>query len=136
MSYSIDEIKQNHSVIRYAQDHGINIRNEGDRSVSFINPGSNKTCVVYYSDWWYDFKTRSGGDVIDLCAELNHGGDRGEAIRELGGDNFTWIKPTQDLCNEIELWHKNLNEYRQYLNERGITDDTIYHSILEKRICL
>ena len=124
MNYSIEEIKNTHNVLTYARDHGLNVLHQGDRTPSFIEPGNNKTCVIYYKDWWFDHKTRQGGDVIDLCAILEHGGDRGAAIRELGGNQIQWVPETQKLNNKIELWHQNL-KHRDYLHDRGITDKTI-----------
>ena len=81
---SISEIKANTSVLDYARNIlGLNVRVSGDRTYSLAR-GHNPTCLVVYDDWFYDFKTGQGGDLIDLCAIARHDGDRGKAIYELG----------------------------------------------------
>jgi len=121
----IKAIKEKYSVIEYARSVlGIPIRKAGDRWKSF-GGGSNATCVVFYDDWWYDFKLCMGGDVIDLCAVAKHGGDKGAAIRELGGDDPGWVSYTQNLCNQIQAWHEALRESDvRYLQRRGIHLET------------
>jgi putative DNA primase/helicase len=89
---------------------------------------------VCYSDFWYDFSAAQGGDVIDLCALMEYGGDRGKAIRILAqrtgieddGSTEGWVQYTQQLNSKIAYWHSKLSpEYREYCNRRGITDKTI-----------
>lgn len=121
----IKAIKEKYSVIEYARSVlGIPIRKAGDRWKSF-GGGSNATCVVFYDDWWYDFKLCMGGDVIDLCAVARHNGDKGAAIRELGGDDPGWREYTQQLGNLCYKWHEGLREADiRYLQRRGITIET------------
>lgn len=124
---NVNEIKQKTSCIEYAQNVlRLPVRVSGDRCRS-LSPGSkNPTSLVVYADWWYDFKLCMGGDVIDLCAIAQHNGDRGKAIRELGGENQKWREYTQNLCNGVALWHKQLRSADwQYLYRRGIKKDTI-----------
>lgn len=128
-------IKQRISCIDFCQSKGLPIFKSGDRCISPIRVGArNKTSFVCYGDWWYDFSAGLGGDVIDLCALTDHGGDKGKAIRTLakrvgiGDDGSTegWIEYTNNLNAKIAKWHKNLSaEYRKYCNDRGITDETI-----------
>lgn len=128
-------IKQRLSCIDYCQSKGLPIFKSGDRCVSPIRSGArNKTSFVCYSEWWYDFSAGLGGDVIDLCALVDHGGDKGKAIRTLAkrvgidddGSTEEWVKYTENLNSKIAKWHKNLSpEYRKYCNDRGITDETI-----------
>jgi hypothetical protein len=121
----IKAIKEKYSVIEYARSVlGIPIRKAGDRWKSF-GGGSNATCVVFYADWWYDFKLCMGGDVIDLCAVARHNGDKGAAIRELGGDDPGWLEYTQQLGNLCYKWHEDLRPSDiKYLNRRKITIET------------
>jgi len=82
--------------------------------------------MVIYDEWWYDFKLAMGGDVIDLCACARHGGDKGAAIRDLGGgDDPGWASYTQNLCNRIQAWHEALRECDiHYLKRRRILLET------------
>lgn len=133
MSQQINEIKQRITCVEYARKYlGLNITKEGDRTYSLIK-GTNKTCLSVYNEFWYDFKLNQGGDVIDLAAIARFGGDKKQAIHELvtiTGVNFQpsadWVKYTQNLCNEIQLYHEKLTpEIRDYLHQRKITDETI-----------
>ncbi|MBQ3759178.1 MAG: toprim domain-containing protein [Synergistaceae bacterium] len=122
-------IKERYSVLEYARDVlGLPVRKAGDRCKS-IAPGPHKTnnAFVVYEDWWYDFSAGCGGDVIDLCAEAKHGGDKGEAIRELAGDyGGNWMAYTDNLCNKIAYFHSQLRECdRLYLYRRGIKKETV-----------
>lgn len=124
---SISEIKTQNNLINYARNVlGWDVKSPGDRTYS-IDRGGNKTCLVVYDDWFYDFKLGVGGDVIDLCALVRHDGDRGAAIRELGGGFVPrWREETQNLCNAVQLWHESLRpEDWEYLRGRKLTDDYI-----------
>lgn len=121
------ELKRKITCIEYAQNVlRLPVRVPGDRCKS-LSPGShNPTAMVIFADWWYDHKLSMGGDVIDLCAVARHNGDRGKAIRELGGDNQRWKEYTQNLGNGIALWHSQLRQSdRQYLYRRGIKKETV-----------
>lgn len=128
-------IKQRISCIDFCQSKSLPIFKAGDRCISPIRSGArNKTSFTCYNDWWYDFSAGQGGDVIDLCALVDYGGDRGQAIRTLAkragieddGSTTEWVEYTQNLNSKIALWHSNLSpEYRKYCNDRGITDQTI-----------
>ncbi|MBO5969012.1 MAG: toprim domain-containing protein [Clostridia bacterium] len=128
-------IKQRISCIDYCQSKGLPISKAGDRCVSPIRSGArNKTSFVCYADFWYDFSAGQGGDVIDLCALAEYGGDKGSAIRALAkragieddGSTAGWVEYTQNLNAKIAKWHADLSpEYRKYCNDRGITDETI-----------
>lgn len=128
-------IKERISCIDYCQANGIPIKQAGGRCVSPLRSGAkNKTSFICFEDWWYDYGSSQGGDVIDLAALLNHNGDKGSAIRELakkaGVEDDTssvgWVDYTQKLNNRIAYWHRNLSpEFRKYCTDRGITDETI-----------
>lgn len=131
----VELIKQRISCIDYCQSKALPISKSGDRCISPIRSGArNKTSFVVYTEWWYDHSAGLGGDVIDLCALVDHGGDKGQAIRTLArrvgidddGSTAEWVQYTNNLNSKIALWHKNLSpEYRKYCNDRGITDETI-----------
>ncbi len=131
----IELIKQRISCIDYCQSKSLPIFKAGDRCISPIRSGArNKTSFICYDDWWYDFSAGLGGDVIDLCALSEYGGDRGKSIRELAkragieddGSMTGWVEYTHNLNAKIAKWHDNLSpEYRAYCNNRGITDATI-----------
>lgn len=123
----IRAIKEKTTVLDYAQSVlGFPVRRSGDRWRS-LDPGStNPTALVIYTDWWYDFKLGKGGDVIDLCAVARHAGDKGAAIRELGGEDKGWVAYTQKLCKTVQKWHQGLrDEDRRYLASRKIREETV-----------
>lgn len=131
----VELIKQRISCIDYCQSKGLPISKAGDRCISPIRSGArNKTSFICYGEWWYDFSAGLGGDVIDLCALVDHDGDKGKAIRTLAkrvgidddGSTEGWVEYTNNLNSKIAKWHKNLSpEYRKYCNDRGIMDETI-----------
>ena len=137
MSIDLSLIKQRISCVDYCQSQGIPIAKSGGRCISPLRAGAkNKTSFVVFDDWWYDYAKDggTGGDVIDLCALFEHGGDKGKAIRALAkkagveddSSSAGWLEYTQNLNNKIALWHKNLSpEFRAYCNKRGILDETI-----------
>ena len=114
---TIQDIKSRISCVEYAQRNNLSIRYSGDRTISPFRSGAkNKTSFWVFDDHWYDWGGGNGGDVIDLAAMLNHDGDKSKAIRELAQltgvslssdtDNTEWVKYTQNLCAEIEFYHK------------------------------
>ena len=122
-------IKEHYNVLDYARyTLGLPVNKAGDRCMS-IAPGPHKTnnAFVVYNDWWYDFSAGCGGDVIDLCAEAKHGGDKGAAIRELAGDyGGNWKQYTEQLCDKIAYFHSQLREQdKEYILKRGIKAETI-----------
>lgn len=136
MNDACKTIKERIDCIEWCRRQNIPIYKSGDRCVSPLRPGANnKTAFVCYHDFFYDFVSRQGGDVIDLCALLRHNGDRRAAIRELARLTGTEQEPTQDwmratnsLNNRIQKWHEALlasPEHLEYLHARRITDDTI-----------
>ncbi len=134
---TIQDIKSRISCVEYAQRNNLSIRYSGDRTISPFRSGAkNRTSFWVFDDHWYDWGGGNGGDVIDLAAMLNHGGDKSQAIRELAQitgvtlstttDNTEWVNYTQNLCAEIEYYHRNLtDDDRTYIHNRGITDETI-----------
>ena len=133
---NISKIKARLSCVDFAQKQGLPIKSSGDRCVSPLRQGaSNNTSFVVYDDFFFDFGSGEGGDVIDFAAKLLYNDDKGIAIRELAKitgaeiDNAAtgaWVKYTQNLGNEIQYYHEHLTEAdRQYLYQRGLNDDTI-----------
>ena len=128
----ITKIKQRLSCTEYLSRRGINI-NPGGRCISPLRPGAkNPTSFYCGDDYWYDFGSASGGDVIDLAAQLQYNGDLSMAVRELAqelgikSDNYSaeWKAEIQHLCNRTAAYHEALTaEDYQYLSERGLTKD-------------
>lgn len=128
----ITKIKQRLSCPEYLSRRGINI-NPGGRCISPLRPGAkNPTSFYCGDDYWYDFGSASGGDVIDLAAQLQYNGDLSMAVRELAqelgikSDNYSaeWKAEIQHLCNRTAAYHEALTaEDYQYLSERGLTKD-------------
>jgi P4 family phage/plasmid primase-like protien len=127
----INTIKQRLTCVEYLARQGIHIKS-GGRSVSPLRPGAkNPTSFYCEDDYWYDFGSATGGDVIDLCAQLQFNGDISQAVRslsqELGikSDETVpprWREDIQHLCNRTAAYHEALTpEDFQYLSERGLT---------------
>jgi len=134
--YDIPLIKSRMSCVEYAQYAGLPIHKDGDRCKSPLRAGAtNPHSFCVHNDYWFDFGSDTGGDVIDLAALLNYNGDRGLAIQELARltgviddkEHFIdWRQATQRRCSDIAGWHEDLRpQDREYLHSRRITDETI-----------
>ena len=132
----ISQIKTRMSCVDFAQRNNLSISKSGDRCVSPLRSGaSNKSSFVVYDDFFFDFGSGEGGDVIDFAAKLLFNDDKGKAIKylaEMTGANISspqsqsWVKYTQNLCNKIQSYHEQLTDAdKQYLYDRGIVDETI-----------
>ena len=132
----ISQIKNRISCVEFAQQNNLPISKSGERCVSPLRPNAtNKTSFIVYDDFFFDFGSGEGGDVIDFAAKLLFKDDKGKAIKHLakitGTDittthNQSWVKYTQNLCNKIQNYHEKLTpDDREYLHKRGITDETI-----------
>ena len=135
--YDIQLIKSRLTCVDYAQRVNLPISKSGDRCVSPLRDGAkNKTSFVVYDDFYYDFASGSGGDVIELCAAIAHNGDRGSAIRELAqltgvpSDNTEntqeWLDYTNQMNSMTAYYHTQLTaDDRNYLHARGLSDNDI-----------
>lgn len=135
--YDLNLIKSRISCVTFAQQHNLPITKSGDRCTSPLRDGAtNPTSFVVYDDFYYDFADGTGGDVIELCAALNHRGDRGSAIRELARltgvtsddtDNTqAWLDYTNHLNSKTAYYNTQLTDTdRDYLHSRGLSDDDI-----------
>lgn len=128
----INYIKDTWDCITYARNVlAMPVYQDGDRCVSFRPDAQNPSSFVVYKDYWFDWGGNMSGDVIDLCAQARHNGDKGAAIRELASDNFieysaNWARYTEDLDAKIFQWHSMLRQDDiSYLHSRRISDDTI-----------
>ena len=92
----------------------------------------NPTSFYCEDDYWYDFGTATGGDVLDLAAQLEYDGDLSRAVRALSQElgiqsenvNTHWKSDIQRLCNRTAAYHESLTpEDFQYLSERGLTPE-------------
>lgn len=134
MKNDIQTIKNKISVLDYLSKYlNINVA-ENARITSPLRPeATNPTSFSVQRDFWWDFGAGTGGDVIDLCAQHQFGGDVGRAIRFLAQETGTvtedfsqWREYTQNLCNRIAYYHTQLTEEdRAYLHSRRINDATI-----------
>ena len=126
----INKIKERLTCPEYLSRQGIHIKT-GGRCVSPLRPGAkNPTSFWCGDDHWYDFGSGSGGDVVDLAAQLRYNGDLSAAVRELArelgikseNENTAWRADIQNLCNRTAAYHAALtpDDYR-YLSERGLT---------------
>ena len=132
--HDLSLIKSRISCVDVAQRCGLPIQRSGDRCVSPLRSGAtNKSSFSVTDDFYYDFGSGSGGDCIDLLAELKYSGDRGAAIRELASltgvpDDRTptsqeWVDYTNHMNSMTAFYHSQLTEDdRNYLRSRGISD--------------
>ena len=126
----INKIKQRLSCPEYLSRQGIHVKS-GGRCVSPLRPGASNPTSFYCEDnYWYDFGSATGGDVLDLAAQLQYNGDIGMAVRELARElgiqneniNPSWRTDIQNLCNRTAAYHEALTaQDYQYLFERGLT---------------
>lgn len=130
----ITKIKQRLSCPEYLSRRGIHIK-PGGRCVSPLRPGAkNPTSFYCEDDYWYDFGSAIGGDVIDLAAQLQFNGDISQAVRSLSAElgiqnentNSQWKADIQNLCNRTAAYHEALtpDDYR-YLADRGLSREDI-----------
>lgn len=132
----IQQIKSRLSCVDYLARQGVAVK-RGGRCVSPLRQGAkNPTSFWVDDDHWYDFGLGSGGDVIDLAAQMQYGGDVGAAVRGLsaqlgikrpGNDaSDRWRSDIQNLCNRTAAYHDALTpDDREYLSSRGLTDDDV-----------
>lgn len=138
MKHDIETIKERISCEEYARNVlRLDLRADGDgwRGRSFRTDAENPTSLRLSNGLWVDYGTGKGGDVIALCAEANHGGDTGAAIRELadltglkvdGGASTSYSTQRASFVKLIEHWHSLLtDDDREYLHKRKINDKTI-----------
>ena len=140
--HDISLIKSRISCVDVAQRCGLPIQRSGDRCVSPLRAGAtNKSSFTVTDEFYYDFGSGSGGDCIDLLAELKYSGNRGAAIRELAtltgvtdnnvGDKTEWLEYTNQLNARTAFYHSQLTEDdRNYLRSRGISDDDADHLMI------
>lgn len=135
--YDIQLIKSRINCVTYAQRCGLPIQQSGDRCVSPFRDGAkNPTSFIVYDDYYYDFASGNGGDVIEFCANYAHNGDRGAAIRDLANltgvtatnteNTQAWLEYTKQLNARTAFYHSQLTESDyDYLHDRGLSDDDI-----------
>ena len=109
--------------------------------MSPLRPGAkNPTSFYCEDDYWYDFGSATGGDVIDLAAQLQYGGDVSQAVRELARElgiktenpiTSEWREDIQNLCNRTAAYHEALtpDDY-QYLAGRGLSRDDVHRLMI------
>lgn len=131
----IQKIKSRLSCVEYLSRQGIHVK-PGGRCVSPIRPGAkNPTSFTVNDEFWYDFGSGHGGDVIDLAAALQYDGDISRAVYGLAdelkiqrSDSYseTFKTDIQNLCNRTAAYHAALTDSdRDYLHKRGLSDDDI-----------
>lgn len=130
----IQKIKSSISCVEYAQRIGLPIHKSGDRCVSPLRAGAtNKTSFIVMDDFFYDYGSGIGGDVIEFCSYYAHNGNRGDAIRELAHltgvadvRSDGWMEYTHNMNAKTAHYHESLtDDDRSYLQQRGLTGTDI-----------
>ena len=130
----LQKIKSGISCVDYARRIGLPITKSGGRCVSPLRSGaSNNSSFIVYDDFWFDFGSGIGGDVIEFCSYYAHNGNRGEAIRELahltGVSDVRadgWVEYTHNMNAKTAHYHAALtDDDRSYLQQRGLTNSDI-----------
>lgn len=132
----LSQIKTRISCPDYLRSQGVSVPSRiPGRMISPLRAGaSNPTSFLIQDDHWYDFGSGNGGDVIDLCAQLEYDGDLGKAIHaltlrlglQINHPTGKWHDAIQELCNRAAYYHSKLTDAdRKYLHDRGFTDKTI-----------
>lgn len=127
---------------------GMNFHESGNSyRTTLVTGGLNAFCIWKDTpEYWYNFATEEGGDIVDVCATMNHNGDKGEALKELTKKFLTETEHKENLA-EIENGIKERNEEQEkiknaqkyfhsgqytgikhwpdYLHSRGLDDDDI-----------
>ena len=134
-----EAIRETHSLIAYCENNGIHFMRIG-RSYRTNSPFTNaiNAFSIDFStpDFWHDFSVvdmPNHGDVLELCALLEHHGDKKEAIRQLAPEGYRanidrYIHDRQEEQEKVQRSHealKNYPNYIQYLHDRGIDDAQI-----------
>lgn len=131
----IQKIKSRLSCVEYLSRQGIHVKS-GGRCISPLRPGArNPTSFTVNDEFWYDFGSGHGGDVIDLAAQLQYDGDISRAVYNLASElgiqrpseySETFRTDIQNLCNRTAAYHAALTDAdRDYLHSRGLKDDDI-----------
>ena len=132
-------IREAHPLIAYCENNGIHFIRIG-RSYRANSPFTNAVNAfsinVDNPDLWHDFSvvdSPNHGDVLELCALLNHNGDKKQAMYELAPEGYRagidrYIHDRNAEQEKVQRAHEALNEfpkYIQYLHDRGIDDAQI-----------
>lgn len=134
MSTAFEQIKQRLTCVEYARRIGLSINKAGDRCVSPLRSGKNKSSFIVHNDYYYDFGSQQGGDVIDFCSNYEFNGNRSEALHKLADltgvtldyQTDDWQAALDARAKLVEKWHSQLRpEDIEYLHSRNINDQTI-----------
>lgn len=95
---------------------GLNFRKSGNSYRATPTTGGTDAFTIWTNepDSWHNFFDKTGGDVIDLCALMNHNGNKGEALKELA----------EKYLNESER-EKYLAGVNKWLKEREAEQETV-----------
>ncbi|MHC4886489.1 MAG: hypothetical protein ACYTGH_15545 [Planctomycetota bacterium] len=81
--YDFEQIKSGANCLEIARELGLDVNSDG-RCAATWRGGTNQSSVMVKEDGWHDFSDETGGSVIDLVAQVKHGGDIQAAQEELG----------------------------------------------------
>lgn len=132
-------IREAYPLVDYCENNGIYLFRIGStyRANSPFTDATNAFSInVDNPELWHDFSvvdTPNHGDVLELCALLEHNGDKKEAMRELAPEGYRavidkYVTKRQELKEKVQRAHdalKKFPRYIEYLHSRGVDDEQI-----------
>ena len=132
-------IREAHSLINYCENNGINLFRVGStyRANSPFTQARNAFSInLSNTEIWHDFSVvdmPNHGDVLDLCAWLNHNGDKRKAVEELAPEEYRGkikkaMNNRQAEQEKVLRAHEAIKDYPRYidyLHSRGVDDEQI-----------
>lgn len=132
-------IREAHPLVNYCEDNGINLFRIGSTyrtNSPFTNAGNAFSINISSPDLWHDYSVvdmPNHGDVLELCAWLNHNGDKKQAMYELAPEGYRAgidrnIHNRQEIKEKIQRACEALKDYPryvEYLHSRGVNDAQI-----------
>ena len=132
-------IREAHPLVNYCEDNGINLFRIGSTyrtNSPFTNAGNAFSINISSPDLWHDYSVvdiPNHGDVLELCAWLNHNGDKKQAMYELAPEGYRAgidrnIRNRQEIKDKIQRACEALKDYPryvEYLHSRGVDDEQI-----------
>ena len=127
---------------------GMNFRESGNSYRARPETGGHDAFAIWKDNpfIWHDFAQNTHGDIVELCAMMNHNGNKREALKELAEKFLTeserekylaglnkWLKERDAEQETVKLaqsvfhsgQYEQIQHWPEYLHNRGLNDDDI-----------